>query len=185
MKAFFATTALLGLFGLVSAAPAPVPQIPASGNVVKPSVRSQYAVSAGAISYNTGVGKIFKSGRSTDITTLLTFDFPAAAAGKTCTFHFYAESTVTVTGSGQFQLYTSLAPPTGSTTTWPPGNRRNNHVGTLRVVKPGEATWVDGNPVTAKSFPCPTGTVGYELVGVYDNDDIAWSGSGSGTYFTY
>ena len=42
-----------------------------------------------------------------------------------------------------------------------------------------------GFPNTIESFPCPTGTWAAEYVGVYDEDDIEWSGPGAGSYFKY
>jgi Ubiquitin 3 binding protein But2 C-terminal domain len=182
---FFTVASLLGLLTFSSAAPAPVPQVPAGPGVVTPSVRSQYEVWTGAIHYKTAAGKIFKNGITTDITTLVTFNFPPESVGKTCEFHFYLSTTSTVTGSGLFDVFTSLAPATGDTTSWPPGNQRNNHVGRLSAVLGGEATFVSGFPNTILSFPCPAGTWAAEFVGVYDSDDIEWTGTGVGSYFKF
>lgn len=44
---------------------------------------------------------------------------------------------------------------------------------------------MNGFPNTIQSFPCPTGTWAAEFVGVYDDDDIEWSGAGAGSYFEY
>src|ERR1700753_177982 len=96
------TTTLLSLIGLAAAAPAP--QAPASGAVITPSVLSQYSVWTGAIQYNTGKGKIFKNGKTTDVTTLFTFTYPAASAGKTCSFHLYLSSGSTITGAKAFDI---------------------------------------------------------------------------------
>jgi hypothetical protein len=139
----------------------------------------------GAIDYNTGVGKVFKDGQTSDITTLLTFDFPAASQGMTCEFHFYLDGTAQLSGSGLVDVFTSLAPATAGTTSWPSGNQRNQQVGRLSAANPGEATYVAGFPNAIQSFPCPQGTYAIELVGVYDQDDVEWSGSGSGSYFVY
>jgi hypothetical protein len=183
---FFAVCSLATLLGTAVAVPAPMPQsIPTGANIVKPSARSQYDVWTGAIHYKTGAGKVFKNGQTTDVTTLVTFDFPADSQGKTCEFHFFLDSTATLSGSALMDVFTSLAPAVADTTSWPPGNQRNQHVGRLAVVKPGEATFVDGFPNTIKSFPCPTGTWAAEFVGVYDTDDIEWTGTGSGSYFKY
>jgi hypothetical protein len=173
------------LFVISLGACIPLPAVPTGANVVRPTTRSQFEVWTGAIRFDTGVGKIFKDGRSTDVTTLVTFDFPAAAAGKTCAFHFFLDSTAIVSGSGQFDVFSSLAPATANAASWPPGNQRNQYLGRLQVSKQSEATWVDGIPQTIKSFPCPTGTWAGEFVGVGDQDDIEWSGTGSSSYFTF
>ena len=125
---FSLVSSLITFVGLVAAAPAPVPQIPASGNVIRATTRSQYSVWTGAINYNTTTGRIFKDGRTTDITTLLTFTYPAASAGRTCTFHLYLDTASTLTGTRTFDVFSSLYPAARSTTTWPPGNGRNQQL---------------------------------------------------------
>jgi Ubiquitin 3 binding protein But2 C-terminal domain len=178
------TTTLLSLVGLVAAAPAP--QIPASGAVITPSAVSDYSVWTGAIAYNTGNGKIFKNGKTTDVTTLFTFTYPGASAGKTCTFHLYLSPASTLTGAKAFDIFSSLQPATKSTTTWPPGNQRNIQLARLSAVLGGEATYLAGYPQVAKSYPCPSGTVGYEFVPTDDTTDIEWTqGAGVGAYITY
>jgi len=182
-----AAAILSTVLALGAAAPAPLPDVPATGpGVVKPTTRSQYEVSTGAISYNTGVGKVIKTGgAASDITTLVTFDFPADAAGKTCEFHFFLDGAQTVSGSGLLDVFTSLAPATASTSSWPPGNQRDQHVARLAVSLGAEAAYVDGFPNSIKSFPCPSGTWAAEFVGVYDVDDIEWTGTASSSYITY
>ena len=49
---------------------------PRGSSVVKPKVTSLYDVWTGAVHHGTSNGMIFKDGKSTDITTLLTFDLP-------------------------------------------------------------------------------------------------------------
>jgi len=179
-------TTITSLITLAAAVPAPLPHsFPTHPNIVKPSARSQYEVWTGAIHFDTGSGKIFKDGQTTDITTLVTFDFPTESQGKTCEFHFFLDSAATLSGSGLFDVFTSLAPADQDTTSWPPGNQRNEQVARLSAVQPGEATYINGFPNTVQSFPCPTGTWAAEFVGVYDDDDIEWSGSGAGSYFKY
>jgi hypothetical protein len=177
------------IIGFTTALPSVIPRnIPTGSNIIKPTTRSQYEVWTGAVHYNLPNGKIFKDGHTTDITTLLTFYFPTAAAGKTCKFHFYLadESTSKLSGSSQFDLFTSLAPATQDTTTWPSGNLRDQHFGRLTAYLPGEATWVDGFPTAGQSFPCPSGkTLGAELVGTGDVDDIEWLAGNSGSYIEY
>jgi hypothetical protein len=164
--------------GLVAAVPGSDTQIPIKSKVIRPAVRSQYAVWTGAITYNTGVGKIFKDGRSSDITTLITFNIPNAVVGKKVAFHFYtdAATSAAATGSRQFDLYTSSAPAKKSTTTWPPGNQREKQIGRYQLAKSsGEAALLAEFPQEAASYTFNSaGAYGIELVGVNDNDYIAW-----------
>lgn len=76
-----------------------------------------YEVWTGAVRHNTANGKVFKDGKTTDITTLLTFDFPPESAGKTCSFHFdlASDASAKISGTEQFNVFTSLAPATRNT----------------------------------------------------------------------
>jgi hypothetical protein len=171
---------VVGLIGLTTAAPSP--QVPTTGNIIHPSVRSQYYVSTGQIVYNTSLGLIQKTGTSSDITTLLTITIPAAAAGLTGTFHFALDSASIVTGSGQIDIFTSLKPAVSSTSAWPPGNQRNIEIGRIHAVKGGTATWIFGSA----TFTIPAaGTYGYELVGVNSADLVSYSGSNNGIWISY
>ena len=150
---------------------------PRGSSVVKPKITSLYEVWTGAVHHGTSNGMIFKDGKSTDITTLLTFDFPPESAGKTCSFHFElsSNSSAKVSGTGQFDVFTSLAPATGDKSSWPSGNLRDQHLGRMTARKNGAATWVPGFPTLGQGFPCPAGqTYGGELVGVGDADFIEW-----------
>jgi hypothetical protein len=173
-----------GLVSLAIAAPTPEPQVPTSGNIIHPAVRSQYYVSSGRIVYNTGVGLISKNSSSSDITTLLTINVPAAAAGRTGTFNFALDNAAatTVSGSGLLDIFSSLQPATASAASWPPGNQRNNQIGRFKVVKNAAATSVFGS--TTFTIPA-AGSYGYELVGVYDSDLISYSGSNNGFWISY
>lgn len=132
----------------------------------------------GAVHYNTTNGKIFKNGKTTDITTLLTFTVPAATAGLMCEFHFYLDPTANVSGTGTFDVFSSLAPATHSTTTWPNGNLRDTYGGRLKVSKPGDAVFLAGYGNEGQLFPCPaSATYGAELVPTGDADDIGWAGA--------
>jgi hypothetical protein len=176
----------LGFAALSSCAP--VPQVPSGANIIRPSVRSQYSVSTGKISYNTGIGLISKTGTGSDITTLITITIPAAAAGKQGVFNFALDNTAatTVSGSGLLDLYSSLKPATGSADTWPPGNQRNIQLGRLKISKGAAATWVAALPTTAQHFTLPAaGTYGYELVGVYDRDLVQYSGANNGIWISW
>jgi hypothetical protein len=178
---------LASLISLGSAIPTPQSGIPTTG-VLTPIVRSQYEVWTGAIEYNTGTGEVFKNGITSDITTLLTFNFPASLAGMTCEFHFYLDPTATVSGTGEFDLFTSQAPPTQDTTSWPSGNLRDQYAGRMQTYAPGEAAWVQDIAAAGKVCQCPDTAMLYavELVGVGDVDEVAWNpAAGSGAYVKY
>lgn len=175
-------------------AAAPVAQSPGGNggspfgqsNIIRPTVRSQYDVWTGAVHYNTTNGKIFKNGKTTDVTTLLTFTFPASTNGLRCEFHFYLDSTANVTGTGTFDVFSSLAPATQSTTSWPNGNLRDQYGGRLQTNKPGEAVFLSGFGNDAQVFDCPSNSVyGAELVPTGDVDDIEWVGHLAGAYILY
>jgi hypothetical protein len=186
MKYLTAVSSLFSLIAVAVAAPAPAPQVPTGPNIIKPSVRSQYYVSTGAISYNTGVGLVSKNGRTSDITTLITINIPAAAVGKPVKFNFALDSATTVTGSGLLDLFSSLQPATASTSTWGPGNQRNIQLGRLHVTKGAAATWVAGFPTASQSYVFnAAGNYGFELVGVYDQDVVSWSGANNGLWISY
>jgi hypothetical protein len=187
MKSLISAACLASLLSFSSAAPNPQYGIPTSG-VLKPIVRSQYEVWTGAVHYNTPTGHIFKNGRTTDITTLLIFDIPATLSGKTCEFHLYLDPSATVSGTGAFDVFSSLAPATQDTTTWPSGNLRDQYGGRMQAHISGEATWVPDIVAEGKAFPCPAVPMKYaaELVGTGDVDNIAWnSAAGSGSYIKY
>jgi hypothetical protein len=155
-------------------------------NVMRPSARSQYEVWTGAIHYNTPNGKIFKNGQTTDITTLLTFNFSSTTAGLLCEFHFWLDSTANVTGTGTFDVYSGLAPATVSTTSWPPGNLRDQYGGRMQASLPGDATFLAGFGGDANLFDCPSNNAyGVELVPTDDVDDIEWVGSLAGAYILF
>jgi hypothetical protein len=140
----------------------------------------------GAVTYNTASGKVFKNGRSADITTLVTFDFPSTIpAGSLCRVEFYLDATSTLTGSERAQIFTSLKPATGSTTTWPSGNLRDQHVGDFHFVKPGNAV-VEATYGGSQPFPCPIGqTLAGEIVGRWDEVDIEWNTAVAGPRIIY
>jgi hypothetical protein len=185
IKMQFLTAAIAAaILGFTSALPAPQ-SIPTGSNVIVPTTISQYTVWTGATNFNTGAGKIFKNGRVSDVTTLATFDIPSAATGKTCELHFVLDNTATLSGTGQFDVFTSLAPATTSTTSWPNGNLRDQYVGRMTAQLDGEATWTQGFP-SVPSFPCPAGELlAGELVGTGDVDDIEWTQSLAGPYIVF
>ncbi|KAF4630925.1 hypothetical protein G7Y89_g7216 [Cudoniella acicularis] len=159
--------------------------IPAD-NAIIPSVLSQYTVSTGAINFDASFGDISKDGVNSDITTLLTFDIPASLEGLTCSFHLVLDGTASVNGTGQFDIFTSQAPATQDTTSWPSGNLRDNYAGRMQAHVSAEAQYVDGFPNDAQSFPCPAGhLLAGELVGTGDFDFIFWDQNISGAYISY
>jgi hypothetical protein len=180
---FIATTSLLATLGVAAALPAPPP----GTNFVVPTSTSQYNVWNGATTFDTGVGEVFKDGKSPDITTLVAFDIPAAAAGKTCRFRFLLSPAATVTGSGEMDVFSTFAPPTHSTVQWPPNNNRNQELGRLIVSNDNvESTYSTDIPAVGFSYPCPApGPYGIELVGVNDEDYISWSDVGMGALISW
>lgn len=158
-------------------------------NIIRPKAVSQYDVWTGAVRYQTLNGKIFKDGKTTDVTTLLTFEFPEASNGKTCSFQFdlTRDSSAKVSGTGEFDVYISQAPATTSASTWPSGNLRDHHIGRMTAKANAPATWVSGFPIFGQSFPCPAGQVyGGELVGVGSVDSIEWLASAAaGAYISW
>jgi hypothetical protein len=184
----FLTAPILLLAGLAASAPAPVPAVPTTGNFLLPAVASQYDVWTGAIRYASSTGKIFKNGKTTDTTTLLTFNHTAAGVGHSCTFHLFLATTSKLTGAANFDVFSSLKTAAKSTTTWPQGNQRNNHLGRMKAALGAEATVLAGYPTAVGGFPCPAaGTVaGYEFVPTDDVTDIEWTQSASvGAYITW
>lgn len=179
MKTTIAASLLLSL-----AAAGP---ISGTSGTIKPTVISQYHVSTGAIDFNTGSGKVFKDGRSSDITTLATFRIPQAARGATCQLHFAANSAATVSGTSKFDVFTSQASASTSTKSWPHGNLRDHYVGRFQAIPGGGEARPGADGIsTVVSFACPAGQVlAGELVGVGDKDDIEWTLAQGGPFITY
>ncbi|KAI9855527.1 MAG: hypothetical protein M1813_009755 [Trichoglossum hirsutum] len=152
----------------------PPHRISYNGTTLYPYATSTYAVWSGAVTYGTTYGLIQKTQKTSDITTLATFDFPASTAGKKCAFNFRLSNSATVTGTGQADVFTTLDNPKGSTTDWPQGNQRDNHVARIQAVKGGEATLVMGFGHEGP-FDCPAGhRYTAELVPTGDYDEIRW-----------
>jgi hypothetical protein len=155
-----------------------------------PSAIYNYDVGSGAINCHAAGGLVSKSTNNNghDITTLITFQYPAAAAGKKCQFAFYLDSSAILTGSKKVDLFSSLEPAPGCTASWPPGNRRNNHIGRLSLSLGATATWDQKvSAYLTQPTDCkPAGTYeGYELVGVYDNDYVSWNTYVAGARIVY
>jgi len=168
----FTAAIAAAILGAATTLAVPVPAQTSTPSTLYPRITSQYNVWTGAVAFNVNTGLIRKDGRNPDITTLLTVDFPASVAGKMCQFAFTLDPTSKFSGSAKFDVFTSLAPAAGPTTTWPNGNLRDQYGGRFQA-KLGDATPIDH--ANAK-FPCPAGqTLGGELVGVFDNDLIEWN----------
>ncbi|EON61141.1 hypothetical protein W97_00352 [Coniosporium apollinis CBS 100218] len=177
-----AIAAVLGFTSSAFAAPtpnnntgAPAPQSGSSYTTINPTATSLYEVWTGAVHHGVYYGKIYKSGQTTDITTLASFDIPAWAEGHTCQFVFELDEHATLKGSKRFQVFTSQKPATQSSASWPSGNLRDQHLGLMEATKPGRAAIVDG-PARSTYFPCPGGyTIAGELVGQNDQVHIEWN----------
>ncbi|KAE9961261.1 hypothetical protein BLS_002841 [Venturia inaequalis] len=173
--------ALLTIAGLVSALP--TPNVPTGPNIITPKELSLYEVKTSKVNYQSQTGHIFKSSAGNDLTTLLTFSLPASLQGKTCSFHFHRDATSRADGTKLFDLFSSLAPATATSS----GNQRNQFLGRLDTSAPGEAVWVaDVFPKTGQGFACPSGgDFGYEVVGAGDYVDVAWNAPVSGAYISW
>lgn len=112
------------------------------------------------LNFNTGTVQIFTDSTTLDqVSTLVTFSLPAESFGKQCTLHFIPQS---VSGSGQFDIFSSLAPASPTST----NNQRNSFL--IR-----EQAFVDSSPIpvdtASDQFPCPSATTfGIELAPVAD-----------------
>ena len=147
---------------------------------IYPINTSQYTVSTGAVASGVSEGLISKStdDHGADITTLLTFFIDPYWSGHTCEFSFDLAPTDTASGSAEADLFTSIAPVTGSASSWPSGNLRDNYVGRFSVAAGATATWEQANYGANARFSCGDAAgmyYGGELVGVGDNDVISWT----------
>ncbi|KAF4459377.1 idi-3 precursor [Fusarium albosuccineum] len=181
-KAFFAT--------LLAAAPGiAAPLERRDDPYFTPSEIWKYNVGNGAI-YSTDEGLVSKStgNNGNDITTLLTFTYPDEAAGRQCQFAFYLDDGATLSGSGKLDVFTSNSPAPGPTDGWGPGNQRNIHLGRLSLGLGEFASWdATYNSYLTEKTDCkePGTTEGFEVVGVYDNDEVAWDPAVAGPRIIY
>lgn len=148
-----------------------------------PIYTSHYNVGTGAVTFHTSTGLVSRSPTNggQDTTTLVTFALDAQYSSHLCQTVFgLGNPASTATGSMQAQLFTSLAPATASTSTWPSGNLRNQDMGSIQVVLGGWATWLPGTGPGATSngfFPCSdiAGQLyGAEVVPQGDTVQISW-----------
>jgi hypothetical protein len=151
--------------------------------VVFPDFTSQYHSKTGAVDFHTASGLVSRSTNNggADITTLVTFTLGEEYKSNTCKLVFDLESpSSSVSGSAKAQLFTSLAPATANSASWPSGNLRNQNLGAIDVVAHGRATWQAGSGPGATAdgmFPCSaiTGQIyGGEIVPQGDNVQIQW-----------
>jgi len=183
MKFTISTAASILTFLSLSSA-LPTESIVKREETVRPTVTSQYSVWTGAINYKTSQGLIQKTGITSDITTLVTFDIPSSAAGKQCELVFTLGSYNWPTGTATFDVFTSIKPATAPSASWPPGNLRDQYLGRLKAVNNGPAQNVEGfQPVVGQKIPCPAGqTLAGELVGAGDQVYIRWDVATEGPY---
>lgn len=97
------------------------------------------------MTYNTASGLVSRNPQNggADISTLVTFELDKKYATNKCqlVFDLTNSSSSSVSGSGNAQLYTALAPPDTSASSWPSGNLRDQDLGSISVVKGKRATW--------------------------------------------
>jgi hypothetical protein len=150
---------------------------------VFPDFTSQYNSKTGAVDFHTASGLVSRSTNNggADITTLVTFTLGNEYKSNTCQLVFDLESpSSSVSGSQKAQLFTSLAPATADSASWPSGNLRSQNLGAIDVVAHGRATWQAGSGPGATAngyFPCSaiTGQIyGGEIVPQGDNVQISW-----------
>jgi Ubiquitin 3 binding protein But2 C-terminal domain len=158
---------------------------PPPDQILRPTSLAQYSTWTGAVTHRALTGLIRKdNGQSSDITALITFEFPASSAGLWCEFDFSlgSASPYTLQGTAQFDIFTSSQPASAvDTTSWPSGNLRDHYGARLQAVKPGVADYLEGYATGQRKFPCPAGfVVGAELVGVGDVDE--WDAATEGPY---
>lgn len=125
---------------------------------------------------------IVKNGKAADeTTTIVTFEFDESTRGKTCELLFELWDRDVSTGTKTLDVFTYSDPPTGprafsavDAANWASTKSRGNHVGRIRVPKPGNATWEQSYQGWPK-IPCPAGQlIGVEYVGVGDRVQVRW-----------
>lgn len=150
---------------------------------VYPDFTSQYNSANGAVEFHTARGYVSRNTKNNgaDITTLVTFTLPEKYASNNCQLVFdLADSSSTLSGSKKAQLFTSLAPATADSDSWPSGNLRNQALGSIDLAQGGRATWEAGSGPGATAngfFPCSAiaGHIyGGEIVPQGDNVEFSW-----------
>ncbi|KAK3331857.1 hypothetical protein B0T19DRAFT_482259 [Cercophora scortea] len=152
--------------------------------VIEPTTLYTFNVGTGAINCTNTGGLVSKSPTNggNDTTTLITFTYPPESAGKSCTLQFFlAGPDVTLDGTGQIDVFSSLAPAPGCTDTWPPGNGRNIQLGRWNVETSEYATW-DCYLTEPTTCAAPGTVEAYEYVGVGDYDLVQWGDASSAPF---
>lgn len=156
---------------------------------VFPDYTSQYNSKTGAVDFHTPYGLVSRSTSNggADITTLVTFTLDSQYASNQCQLVFdLADYSSSVSGSKKAQLFTSLAPATADSESWPSGNLRNQELGSIDIVSGGRATWEAGSGPGATAngyFPCSAiaGHIyGGEVVPQGDDVTISWPAGSDG-----
>lgn len=150
---------------------------------VYPEYTSQFHSKTGAIDFHTERGVVSRStsNNGADITTLVTFELDAQYSSNMCQLVFdLNDYSSYASGSKKAQLFTSLAPATADSNSWPSGNLRNQELGSIDIVAGGRSTWEAGSGPGATAngyFPCSaiTGHIyGGEIVPQGDNVEVSW-----------
>jgi len=70
----------------------------------------------------------------------MTFTYPAAAQNKQYQLEFHLPANASPAGSKKIDVYSSIKLAPGPTTSWSPGNQRNQHIDCLSIVSRGATT---------------------------------------------
>ena len=179
---FLAISSLIAAVAAVPVAELTERQAP---QIIFPTSISTYNVGTGAVTYKTTIGRVFKhpTNHGQDYTTLGTYYFPPQYAGWNCEFLFDIGGYDSLyTGSRKVDLFLSQKPATATTTSWPQGNLRDQHVARMEIdAYTGRGKFIEG---TGGKFKCPMGEYAGEIVGVYDEIDLYWrQDHAKGPYF--
>ncbi|KFH41606.1 hypothetical protein ACRE_076790 [Hapsidospora chrysogenum ATCC 11550] len=176
---FLATAA-----AVCSAAPTPDTRSADTTSILYPAGTYRYWVQSGKIKEDPQDQLlVVKNGKAADeTTTIVTFDFDPSTQGKTCELIFELWDRDVSRGTRTLDVFTYSDPP-GTVKTlasaadvarWASIKSRDNHVGRVKVPKPGNATWemsFQGWP----RIPCPAGRrIGVEYVGAGDRVAVRW-----------
>lgn len=156
---------------------------------ILPVYTSTYHSDNGAVDFSVSRASVSRHtwNNGKDTSALVTFKVPEYHSSRQCqvVFDLTAYSAY-ASGTQKAQLFTSLAPATASANSWPSGNLRDQHLGTINVIPGGRASWEAGSGVGATAqgyFSCSevAGKVfGGEVVPVGDNDEISWTANYDG-----
>ncbi|KAK5660043.1 hypothetical protein OQA88_13512 [Cercophora sp. LCS_1] len=133
--------------------------------------------------------RVYKSPTSNghDLTTMLTFKYPAGFAGKQCWLEFFVPQGGVGTGGHLVDIFRQWQP----VETCPSqGNNRDIQLGRMEIpVGGGKAGWTERySRYLTEPTKCPVGGTieGFEVVGVGDAEDVNWKqGVGVGVRVVY